>query len=177
MNDILLPPSESPQAIPIWFAATESYSAVCEQLDPKARAFANAAGFEPKPGRHLLLPNSAGALAGVLFGLEPAETSTRDLFLPGKLPGLLPVGVYRFANDPHDTRLAALAFALGSYRFSRYRKAEDREPHLIDIGFGEPAAPKVTLVGKGVCFDSGGLDIKSDSAMLLMKKDMGGAAS
>jgi leucyl aminopeptidase len=47
---------------------------------------------------------------------------------------------------------------------------------LIDFQWGDPAAPKVTLVGKGVCFDSGGLDIKPAAGMLLMKKDMGGAA-
>ena len=51
-----------------------------------------------------------------------------------------------------------------------------RAPRLIDIRWGEATAPRVTLVGKGVCFDSGGLDIKPGSAMLLMKKDMGGAA-
>jgi leucyl aminopeptidase len=56
-------------------------------------------------------------------------------------------------------------------------RASTREPRLIDIVWGEPDAPKVTLVGKGVCFDSGGLDIKPSSAMLLMKKDMGGAAN
>jgi leucyl aminopeptidase len=49
-------------------------------------------------------------------------------------------------------------------------------PRLIDFHWGDPAAPKVTLVGKGVCFDSGGLDIKPAAGMLLMKKDMGGAA-
>ncbi len=51
-----------------------------------------------------------------------------------------------------------------------------REPRLIDITWGDPAHPKVTLVGKGVCFDSGGLDLKPSSNMKLMKKDMGGAA-
>ncbi|HYD30719.1 MAG TPA: leucyl aminopeptidase family protein, partial [Azospirillaceae bacterium] len=51
-----------------------------------------------------------------------------------------------------------------------------REPRLIDITWGRETDPKVTLVGKGVCFDSGGLDIKPSSGMLLMKKDMGGAA-
>ncbi len=50
-------------------------------------------------------------------------------------------------------------------------------PRLIDMRWGRADAPKVTLVGKGVCFDTGGLDIKPSSAMLLMKKDMGGAAS
>jgi leucyl aminopeptidase len=56
-------------------------------------------------------------------------------------------------------------------------KGSDRPPHLVDATWGDPANPKVTLVGKGVVFDTGGLDIKPDSAMLLMKKDMGGAAN
>src|SRR5262249_34351635 len=162
---------------------------------------------------------------------------------PGRLPGLLPAGTYRFANMA-DGRLAALAFALGTYNFARYRKPEEKvvalalpenvdgaeltrvaesgflardlintptndmgpaeleqavrglarqhgatvrsivgddllrenfplihavgrastqPPRLIDLTWGDPAAPKVTLVGKGVCFDSGGLDIKPSS--------------
>jgi leucyl aminopeptidase len=55
-------------------------------------------------------------------------------------------------------------------------KAHAIPPRLIDLRWGEPTAPKVTLVGKGVCFDTGGLDIKSAAGMKLMKKDMGGAA-
>ncbi|NBX03845.1 MAG: leucyl aminopeptidase family protein [Alphaproteobacteria bacterium] len=55
-------------------------------------------------------------------------------------------------------------------------KASSVPPHLVDISFPKKGAPKVTLVGKGVCFDSGGLDIKPSSGMKLMKKDMGGAA-
>jgi leucyl aminopeptidase len=54
-------------------------------------------------------------------------------------------------------------------------RGSPREPRLIDLRWGK-AGPRVTLVGKGVCFDSGGLDIKPPSGMLLMKKDMGGAA-
>ncbi|WP_417788646.1 leucyl aminopeptidase family protein [Terasakiella pusilla] len=54
--------------------------------------------------------------------------------------------------------------------------AEGRRPCLIDMVWGEEKAPKVTLVGKGVCFDTGGLDIKPAAFMKLMKKDMGGAA-
>jgi len=50
-------------------------------------------------------------------------------------------------------------------------------PRLIEMLWGETSHPKLTLVGKGVCFDTGGLDIKPASAMKLMKKDMGGAAS
>jgi leucyl aminopeptidase len=54
--------------------------------------------------------------------------------------------------------------------------ASDRAPRLIDMRWGSEKDPKVTLVGKGVCFDSGGLDIKPSSGMLTMKKDMGGSA-
>ncbi len=55
-------------------------------------------------------------------------------------------------------------------------RASTREPRLVDIRWGDEAARKVTLVGKGVCFDSGGLDLKPAANMKLMKKDMGGAA-
>src|SRR4051812_2807209 len=55
--------------------------------------------------------------------------------------------------------------------------ASPRAPRLIDFVWGNPAHPKVTLVGKGVCFDTGGLDLKPSSGMLIMKKDMGGAAN
>jgi leucyl aminopeptidase len=243
-------------AVPIWFVTAASYSDVRKVLGAEACAFADAAGFEPKPGRHLLLPSKSG-LGGVLFGLESAD-ETKDLFLPGRLPQHLPDGVYRFANAPHDARLAALAFALGAYRFTRYRKAETRDakldlpqsvdrddlqriaegvtlardlintpandmgpaqleqaarklasrhsatitaivgdelleknfplihavgraaagaPRLIDMSWGDDKHPRITLVGKGVCFDTGGLDIKPDTGMLNMKKDMGGAAT
>jgi leucyl aminopeptidase len=56
-------------------------------------------------------------------------------------------------------------------------RASSEAPRLIDFSWGKRNAPKVTLVGKGVCFDTGGLDIKPSSSMLLMKKDMGGAAN
>lgn len=55
-------------------------------------------------------------------------------------------------------------------------RASDDAPRLIDLRWGKKGHPQVTLVGKGVCFDSGGLDIKPSPYMLLMKKDMGGAA-
>jgi len=55
-------------------------------------------------------------------------------------------------------------------------RASDHQPRLIDFNWGEPEYPKVTLVGKGVCFDSGGLDLKNRTGMRHMKKDMGGAA-
>jgi leucyl aminopeptidase len=249
MSSILV--AKTAGAQPMWLVTAANWPQVRDRLDARARAFADAAQFEPKPGRHLLVPADQGAL--VLFGLDKD-----DPFSPGRLPEVLPPGTYRFANAPADSRLAALAFALGSYHFTRYRKkdgkeatlelpegvdgaellrlvdgvmlardlintpandlgpaeleeaarvlakrhgaaiqsiigddltaknfplihavgrAAERVPRLIDLSWGSSAHPKVTLVGKGVCFDSGGLDIKPDSAMLIMKKDMGGAAA
>ncbi|RDV04461.1 leucyl aminopeptidase family protein [Undibacter mobilis] len=241
---------------PIWFVHAGNAEAVMAGFGERERTFAAAAGFEAKPGRLLLIPAQDGKLAGVLFGLEkPGDTI--DTFRPGALVNLLPAGTYRFANAPHDARLAALAFATGAYQFTRYRKADARKvklvlpkgvdgsevsriaegvalardlintpandlgpeeleaaarklaaahgakiqvtggdklakefplihavgmgspraPRLIDITWGKEKDPKVTLVGKGVCFDTGGLDIKPSSGMLNMKKDMGGAAT
>ena len=58
----------------------------------------------------------------------------------------------------------------------RVGRASVHKPRLIDLNWGKSTHPKITLVGKGVTFDTGGLDIKSSSGMYLMKKDMGGAA-
>jgi leucyl aminopeptidase len=245
-------------AVPITFATKSTWEAIAAALPAGMRQFALANGFAGKPGACLTLPAADGAIAQVLFGIEDAAAKSRDLFRPGALPGLLPAGTYRFANAPHDARLAALAFALGCYRFNRYRKADapdvklvppegvdaadvartadaamlardlvntpsndmgpaelehaarelagrygasfnsiigddltrqnfplihavgmasPRAPRLMDFSWGDPAHPKVTLVGKGVCFDTGGLDLKPSSGMLVMKKDMGGAAN
>ncbi|MDE2502866.1 MAG: leucyl aminopeptidase family protein, partial [Burkholderiales bacterium] len=56
-------------------------------------------------------------------------------------------------------------------------RAATRAPRLIELNWGKPKHPRITLVGKGVCFDSGGLDIKGADGMRQMKKDMGGAAN
>jgi leucyl aminopeptidase len=56
-------------------------------------------------------------------------------------------------------------------------RAATRAPRLIELNWGSPRHPRLTLVGKGVCFDSGGLNIKSGEGMRQMKKDMGGAAN
>lgn len=250
--------STDARPVPITFASKSTWDAVSATLPATARRFAAANTFTAKPGQYLALPADDGSLAHVLFGIEDSSSEWRDPFRPGQLPGLLPAGTYSFANAPHDTRLAALAFALGSYRFNRYRKndapgarlvppgdvdmteitrmaeaaalardlintpandmgpdelaqaaqaiaekfgatytcvvgddllkqnfplihavgmASTRAPRLIDITWGDASHPKVTLVGKGVCFDTGGLDLKPSSGMLIMKKDMGGAAN
>lgn len=55
-------------------------------------------------------------------------------------------------------------------------RASHRAPRLIELSWGDPAHPRLAIVGKGVCFDTGGLDIKPSDGMRNMKKDMGGAA-
>ena len=256
MHPIFAKAGDAP-ALPILFVNAASFEQTIAAIDDREQTYVRAAGYEPKPGRHLIVPKADGTLAGVLFGIEATDDTLKDLFRPAHLAGALPPGLYRFANAAHDARLAALGFALGAYQFTRYRKAESRNvrlvvpddvdgddltrivegvtlardlintpsndmgpdeleaaaralaekhgasmkvtkgdalekefplihavgigspraPRLIDITWGDESAPKVTLVGKGVCFDTGGLDIKNDTGMLNMKKDMAGAAT
>ncbi|MEP7030541.1 MAG: leucyl aminopeptidase family protein [Pseudolabrys sp.] len=256
MHPLFARADEAP-AVPILFVNAATFDQTLGGIDDREQVYVRAAGYEPKPGRFLIVPKADGTLAGVLFGIEAAADALIDPFRPGQLSALLPPGTYRFANTPHDTKLAALAFALNAYQFSRYRKAEPRNvklvvpdgvdgddlsriaegvtlcrdlintpsndmgpdeleaaardlakqhgakfgvtkggelekgfplihavgmgsprsSRLIDITWGNESNPKVTLVGKGVCFDTGGLDIKPDTGMLNMKKDMGGAAT
>src|SRR5271165_5965281 len=130
MHPIFLRRGQIASTIPVTFVNAASWRELRDSLDARGRAFADACRFEPGPGRHLLLPSAEGELAGVLFGLETGEEPNKDLFRPGALCGLLPPGAYRFANAAHDSRLAALAFALGCYRFTRYHKQDDRELKL-----------------------------------------------
>ena len=80
----------------------------------------------------------------------------------------------------HGAQLAQVVgpalLAAGHCAIHAVGRAGPQAPRLLDLSWGDPTAPKVTVVGKGVCFDTGGLDLKPASAMLLMKKDMGGAA-
>ncbi len=120
-----------PDSVPILFVSADNLDTATKILDAREHVFVRAAGFEPKPGRHLVVPAADGKLAGVLFGVENADEPVKDLFRPGALAGLLPPGTYRFANAPHDARLAALAIALGCYQFTRYRKGESRDIRLV----------------------------------------------
>ena len=76
----------------------------------------------------------------------------------------------------HGHILAGDALREGYPAIYAVGRAAESAPRLVDFHWGDAGAPRVTLVGKGVCFDSGGLDIKGAPGMLLMKKDMGGAA-
>jgi leucyl aminopeptidase len=248
----------TPDATPVWFVSADNWDRVKASIGEAAAAFAERCGFKPKAGRMQLLPGEAGALAGVLFGVDEKNAPTRDPLSPGKLATSLPEGVYRFANPPEDVDLAALAFLLALYAYDRFKadpapkprlvapdgvdadridriaaaigfgrdlvnapanalgpraleqevvklaerfdasvrmvrgdellaanfplihavgRAAAEEPRIVDFTWGRADAPKVALIGKGVTFDTGGLDIKPASGMELMKKDMGGAAT
>lgn len=75
-----------------------------------------------------------------------------------------------------ETHLGDALLAGGYPTIHLVGRSSPRPPALIDLRWGDPDAPKLTLVGKGVCFDTGGLDIKTHDGMFEMKKDMGGAA-
>ncbi|HIF09326.1 MAG TPA: leucyl aminopeptidase family protein [Sneathiellales bacterium] len=215
-------------------------------------------GFAASPGTYCLVPDTTGALARVVVGIDhPA-----GLWDLSALPAQLPAGHYaldvRLSSDRLE--LVVLGWALGAYRFARYKRtteedesravlewpvkcdrkaveraalatglvrdlattpasdlgpaelaaaaktvakkfkaectvivgdnllkqnyplihavgrASERAPRLIDLRWGSSRAPKLSIVGKGVCFDTGGLDLKPSSNMLLMKKDMCGGA-
>jgi leucyl aminopeptidase len=97
---------------------------------------------------------------------------------------MLPDALERAARDLAAQHGAAITVITGDDLLTQnypmihaVGRASSVAPRLIDITWGDPSAPKITLVGKGVCFDSGGLDLKTSSGMALMKKDMGGAAA
>jgi len=221
---------------------------------PAVGQWVRSSAFTAKPGSVCLVPNAEGGLMQVLVGIEDGL----DRWSIAALPASLPKGDYRLADqvDGSEAEAACFAWAIGAYRFQRYKKregelarlvwparvdraairrtvaaltlardlintpAEDmgpphlaeaakavakahhakfstivgddllkknypaihavgraasRPPRLIDLSWGT-SGPRLTLVGKGVCFDSGGLDLKPSSGMQLMKKDMGGGA-
>ena len=227
--------------------------------DARATAWAQANGFKGVRGEILAVPGDDGGVQAVLWGAG----ETFDPMTARALPARLPAGDYAFEGlDDGDAALAALAFALGAYRFDRYKPRKDkgaarlvapdgvdlddltriaaaaalaremvdtpaadmgplqietiareiaedsgavitvttgdalleanypavhavgraatphRAPRLIEIGWNldQTDLPLVALVGKGVVFDSGGLDIKPAAGMRNMKKDMGGSA-
>lgn len=259
MPDCLLPSTADEPSVPIRAVTESDRDTFVGSLDRPSAAWVAANGFTAAAGSVLPVPDADGGLAFVLLGLGNPGADPRSALLPGTLPDRLPAGLYRLESGFPDAANAALAFALGAYRFTRYRDsapvarlvmpesvdadlisaiadgvwlardlintapndmgpaelaaaakglagrhgaaysetvggallsanfpmihavgfaaAPSRAPRLGDFSWGDPSHPKVTLIGKGVCFDTGGLDIKPASGMLLMKKDMAGAAN
>ncbi|MBK0019990.1 leucyl aminopeptidase family protein [Brucella pseudogrignonensis] len=247
---------KSADSRPIWFIGKNKTEQTALTSDVQAWAKAN--DFNGESGRVLVLPGKDGTIAGALFGTGDDDQGGQSQLLAGKLARGLPEGDWHIENKPDHADLVTLAFLMGGYSFTRYRKGSDKTirlavpagvnaaetqhmadavtlardlintptndmgpdaleqaardlasrngakvstiegdallkqnfpmihavgragsiaPRLIDLTWGKDSDPKITLVGKGVCFDTGGLDIKPASGMLLMKKDMGGAAN
>jgi leucyl aminopeptidase len=248
--------AKSADSRPIWFIGKNKTEQTALTSDVQAWAKAN--DFNGESGRILVLPGKDGTIAGALFGTGDDDQGGQSQLLAGKLARGLPEGDWHLENKPDHAELVTLAFLMGGYSFTRYRKGSDKTirlavpagvnatetqhiadavtlardlintptndmgpdaleqaardlasrngakvstiegdallkqnfpmihavgragsiaPRLIDLTWGKDSDPKITLVGKGVCFDTGGLDIKPASGMLLMKKDMGGAAN
>lgn len=243
--------------VPVSAVTTEGYAAWLRRQPKPAQKWLADLEFRADAGKVALVPGRDGSLARVVLGLG----RTPDLWAFAVLRERVPKGRYQYEELPAgQADAAALAWALASYRYLRYRttappekppalvwpagcdraavqraydaialgrdlinapasdlgplelagavetlaaqhgaecsvitgeallaqnypaihavgRAASRPPCLADLRWGDPRAPKLTLVGKGVCFDSGGLDLKSAAGMKLMKKDMGGAAS
>lgn len=248
--------AQSADSRPIWFIGKNRLDQAA--LTSDAQSWARANDFNGEAGRVLALPGKNGSIAGALFGIGDDEKGGQSQLLAGKLARSLPEGDWHIEGKPDHAELTALAFLMGGYSFTRYRKGNGKTirlavpesvdatetqriadavtlardlintptndmgpdaleqaardlasrngakiitvegddllkqnfpmihavgragsiaPRLIDFTWGKDSDPKITLVGKGVCFDTGGLDIKPASGMLLMKKDMGGAAN
>jgi leucyl aminopeptidase len=97
--------------------------------------------------------------------LGPAELEAAARVV-GEANGAVVTVIFGKALDEGYPMVAAVGRAASPHR----------APRLIELEWGDRRHPRVAIVGKGVCFDSGGLDLKPSSAMRLMKKDMGGAA-
>lgn len=248
---------------PLWLVTEREAATWTERLStggPAAAAWAASHGFRGERGRVVVLPAADGGLAGVAVGLGALSSASElePAHVQG-VPDQVPAGSYRIADalPPMAATRAALGWALGRYRFQRYRSgpqpvparlalpagadgehvrrvaeadalardlintpaadlgpaelgaaiarigarygASVREvvgeallverfpaihavgraaagaPRLVELRAGAEG-PRITLVGKGVCFDTGGLNLKPATGLALMKKDMGGAA-
>ncbi len=258
---LFLTNNSSDNVIPIYVVAKAEFPIWNSEQSDFVSQWLSHTQFEAESGEVALVPDKTGGLAQVIVGL--GDTSFH--WIAGKLAESLPSHEYclqTFVGIPKSDHISAsnwfsLAWALGAYRFNRYRPkkpsfatlvwplladrdyvtgaynaatltrdlintpAEDmgpdalykvaydialehkaiisevrgeelldanlpaiyavgraaaKVPRLIDFSWGNESSPKVTLIGKGVCFDTGGLDLKPSSGMRLMKKDMGGAA-
>lgn len=260
LDHLLTRAAKATQILPL---GDKAFAQWLKERPQTLQAWIKASGFAAKPGTFLLLPAGA-ADAQILAGVENGV----DRWSLASLPAALPAGVYALNEadlDPAQCDAHAFAWAMGCYRFARYRsdkkefaqlvwpkgadrvaveravraiglgrdlintpaehmgpgdlaraarevaqkhKAKYREtvgddllksnyptihavgraaatsgpraPRLVDIswkGKGGEKGPLLALIGKGVCFDTGGLDLKPRGGMMMMKKDMGGAAT
>jgi leucyl aminopeptidase len=128
MTDVILKAAKS--AVPVHALCETEVEAFLEGRQAFVKAFAATSEFKGKAGQTLAVPNTEGRIDRVLFGLGAAERADAMSFRA--LPAKLPAGDYRIAQAPAHIPAdqIALAFALGAYRFDRYRKAGGPQPRL-----------------------------------------------
>jgi len=136
MSEVLVTAAD--RAAPIHAILEGEVAAALDAAPPIARALATVGEFKAKAGQALVVPDADGGVERVLFGLGSADGLDAMAFraLPTKLPG----GDYRIVQSPQglDAQLVALAFALGSYRFDRYKKKPaERARLVVDAGHAE----------------------------------------
>ncbi|MFZ1662499.1 MAG: leucyl aminopeptidase family protein [Paracoccaceae bacterium] len=258
MTDFAFAASSTP-SLPLYLVEDSNLAEALNGLASRPRRWLEACSFKGALGQVVVLPGETGAPVGAVFGMGSALTRSRGRFHLAQAAAVLPEGVWHLEGNlsPEEAEEAALAWALSSYRFDRYKtakpqramlklpasvnearikaiaagefltrdlintpasdmspieleaaaramtrefgasceviigedliaqnfpmihavgRASTRAARLIDLRWGD-SGPSLTLVGKGVCFDTGGLNIKTGSFMTLMKKDMGGAAT
>ena len=138
---------------------------------------------EPKPaGPRVLLTMQVAAIGPVLAEAE-AVALVRDMVNtpaedmgPAQVEAEAEALARQFRADIRVTSGDKLEREFPMVHAVGRAAARSHAPRMIELEWGDPSHPRLAIVGKGVCFDSGGLDIKPSSAMALMKKDMGGAA-
>jgi leucyl aminopeptidase len=137
---------------------------------------------KPAPARKVELRVPRGVNVAEIERLRAATALARDLInTPANdmTPETLANAAIDIARRFGCRHRQVIGDALLAERFPAVHavgRASAVAPRLVDMEWGDASHPKVTLIGKGVCFDTGGLDIKPGASMLLMKKDMGGAA-
>jgi len=139
--------------------------------------------YRKRPAKSVRLVVPEGVDHDEVARIANAVAAGRDL-INTPANDLGPDGIEAAARHLADRHGAAFASIVGDDLLRQnfpmihaVGRASATPPRLIDIAWGREDAPKVTLVGKGVAFDTGGLDIKPSASMLLMKRDMGGAAA
>ena len=257
-GDVVVAAAGPGWAVPIHVVRKASLESDLAALTSAQRRWTETVAFAGEPGRIVRVPAADGSLAAILVGGSDDIADGGGPLQLGSLPAALDAGDYRLA-DGTKAGDVALAWAMGAWRFERYKdkksgpfprlvvtdatdraravqiadsvwfardlimtpasdmgpddleqaarqlagehgmtarvivgddllaenfpmihavgRASPRAPRLVDLAWGRESATKITLVGKGICFDTGGLDIKTADGMSNMKKDMGGAAT
>ena len=137
---------------------------------------------QPEPGPRVLVSGEAARI-DQMVRLADATALVRDL-VNRPAGDLGPAELEQAVRDEAKAGGAQVRVVSGDELAKGYPliaavgggASAERAPRLIELEWGKPGDPRVAIVGKGVCFDSGGLDLKPASGMRLMKKDMGGAA-